>query len=75
MITKSGFHRTTGNRTKVIQSKPHSEISKTNWVKISIFESLTIVIYISVITSPLKIRLFGGGNKKLFKFKEFSLYD
>jgi len=43
--------------------------------KISIYKSLTIVIYILMTTSSPKIKIFGQENQKFFKFKEFSLYD
>ena len=42
--------------------------------KFSISESLTIVISILMTTFPQEIKIFGRGNQKLFKFKEFSLY-
>ena len=53
----------------------HSEISKTSGEKFSISVSLTIAICIPMTTSPQKIKIFGRGNQKLLKFKEFSLYD
>jgi len=43
--------------------------------KFSIYESLTFVFYMLWRIRPQKIKIFGRGNKKLTKFKEFSPYD
>jgi hypothetical protein len=49
----------------ILSLNSHSELSKAKGEKISISESLTIVIYMFRKLFPQKIKIFGQGNQEL----------